>query len=259
MQISVWKRCGETQLCRRWVWSRHVIYCPLFTTGKRVILEAIFKLIIHCNKLMLTSMMWRSTASKVMKLERWETRLCYKMSIVEIAPPLLKPCWIKDTMNTLEPSKDNREESQAPRCVISTGNWGAQHMSQWSRGVWLLFELSPKQHSSTPPTHFWGTVCTVFWLTLEAGYICLGSTHLALTTIDHFRQPFLLWLLLEYIILVILVRGISPRHKEHFGQSSWIKLLKMIGLQYDPILQIVLSQETQISFKDVWTLYRLYR
>lgn len=32
----------------------------------------------------------------------------------------------------------------------------------------------------------------VFWLTLEADYICLGCTHLALTTIDNFRQPFLL-------------------------------------------------------------------
>lgn len=116
-----------------WVWSRCVIYFPLFTAGKQMILEVSLKIIIHCYKLMLTSMMWRSTASKVMKWERWETRLCHKVSNVKTAPPPLKPCWIKDTMNTWKTSKDNRQKSQAPR-YISIGNWRAQHMSEWSKG-----------------------------------------------------------------------------------------------------------------------------
>lgn len=38
-----------------------------FIAGKQVILEVSFELITHCYKLMLTSMMWRSTARKVMK------------------------------------------------------------------------------------------------------------------------------------------------------------------------------------------------
>ncbi|XP_041264337.1 lysine-rich arabinogalactan protein 19-like [Onychostruthus taczanowskii] len=61
---------------------------------------------------MLTSMMWRSTASKVMVRNKIMSQ---GVQHLETTPSLLKPCWTKDTKNTLEPSKDNRQESEAPR------------------------------------------------------------------------------------------------------------------------------------------------
>lgn len=89
----------------------------------------------------------------------------------------LVECWIKETMNSLEPSTGNSQESQLPRYVITCRKIENTVIYEWMKQkLWLLFELSPKQCSFIPLARIWGTVFTLLlpdfgsWLNLPGIY-----------------------------------------------------------------------------------------